>query len=115
MREVVGRTGVRSHVTTTGAGSLLEQIDRLTAVQDEPFASATVFAQWEVMRLARQGGIKVLLDGQGGDELLAGYLFLAGYRLLDYLLGGRPWAAMAETAGYGKAPPGGPRGEPVFE
>lgn len=100
VREVVGRTGVRSHVTTTGAGSLLEQIDRLTTVQDEPFASATVFAQWEVMRLARRHGIKVLLDGQGGDELLGGYLFLAGYRLLDQLVGGRPWAAMAETAGF---------------
>jgi asparagine synthase (glutamine-hydrolysing) len=100
VRQVVGRTGVRSHLTTTGGAALREQIDRLVAVQDEPFASATVFAQWEVMRLAHREGIKVLLDGQGGDELLAGYLFLAGYRLLDYCLGGRPWEAMAETAGF---------------
>jgi len=100
VRQVVGRTGVRSHLTTTGGDALLEQIDRLVTAQDEPFASATVFAQWEVMRLAQREGIKVLLDGQGGDELLAGYLFLAGYRLLDHCLGGEPWAAMAETIGY---------------
>ena len=100
VRQVVGRTGAQSHLTTTGGEALLEQIDRLVTVQDEPFAGATLFAQWEVMRLARREGIKVLLDGQGGDELLAGYLFLAGYRLLDYCLGGRPWEALAETVGY---------------
>jgi len=112
VRQVVGRTGVRSHLTTTGGDALLEQMDRLVTVQDEPFASATVFAQWAVMRLARREGIKVLLDGQGGDELLAGYLFLAGYRLLDYCLGGEPWAAMAETAGYLRLH--GPRPDPFL-
>ncbi len=41
--------------------------------QEEPMASASPFAQWSVMRLARENATTVLLDGQGADESLAGY------------------------------------------
>jgi asparagine synthase (glutamine-hydrolysing) len=41
--------------------------------QEEPFTSTSVYAQWSVMRLARQHDVTVLLDGQGADEMLAGY------------------------------------------
>ncbi|NIN66451.1 MAG: asparagine synthetase B, partial [Anaerolineae bacterium] len=40
--------------------------------QDEPFAGPGVFTQWEVMREASKH-VKVTLDGQGGDEVFAGY------------------------------------------
>jgi asparagine synthase (glutamine-hydrolysing) len=41
--------------------------------QEEPFSSTSVYAQWSVMRLAKEKGVTVLLDGQGADEMLAGY------------------------------------------
>ncbi|MEP6514452.1 MAG: asparagine synthase (glutamine-hydrolyzing) [Parafilimonas sp.] len=41
--------------------------------QEEPFGSASVLAQYKVFELAKQQSIKVLLDGQGADETLAGY------------------------------------------
>ena len=41
--------------------------------QDEPIVSTGPYAQWCVMRLA-QPKVTVLLNGQGGDELLAGYV-----------------------------------------
>jgi len=41
--------------------------------QEEPFQSASVLAQFSVYKTARQQGIPVLLDGQGADEILAGY------------------------------------------
>src|SRR5262249_36881955 len=41
--------------------------------QEEPFSSTSVYAQWCVMRLALQNDVTVLLDGQGADEMLAGY------------------------------------------
>lgn len=53
---------------------LLEEIDRVIYHQEEPFGSASIFAQWKVMELARRGNVTVLLDGQGADEYLAGYL-----------------------------------------
>ncbi len=54
--------------------------ERLAAVMDafvrhqgQPVGSASMYLQWEVMGLAKQTGVKVLLDGQGGDELFCGY------------------------------------------
>ena len=41
--------------------------------QDEPFGSAGTLPQYKVFELARQNNVKVLLDGQGADEILAGY------------------------------------------
>jgi asparagine synthase (glutamine-hydrolysing) len=41
--------------------------------QEEPFGSTSIFAQWCVFDAARRAGIKVMLDGQGADEQLAGY------------------------------------------
>jgi asparagine synthase (glutamine-hydrolysing) len=48
--------------------------DKVTYHQDEPFGSASIVAQYAVMELAKQNNVTVLLDGQGADEYLAGYL-----------------------------------------
>ncbi len=40
---------------------------------DEPFGSASALPQYKVFEYAKQNGVKVLLDGQGADEILAGY------------------------------------------
>jgi len=50
-----------------------EEIERLIYHQDEPFGTLSIYAQWNVFKLARQIGVKVTLDGQGADELLGGY------------------------------------------
>ena len=52
---------------------IVADIDALVATQGEPFGSLSIYAQHRVMRLAAQSGIKVMLDGQGADELFAGY------------------------------------------
>jgi asparagine synthase (glutamine-hydrolysing) len=49
------------------------ELDPLVWHQDEPIVSTGPYAQWCVMRLA-QPKVTVLLNGQGGDELLAGYV-----------------------------------------
>jgi len=41
--------------------------------QDLPVTSTSYYAEWCVARLVNSKGVKVLLIGQGGDELLAGY------------------------------------------
>ncbi len=49
------------------------EFERLQWHQEEPIASASPYAQYVVMRLAQEHHTTVLLDGQGADELLAGY------------------------------------------
>lgn len=64
-----------SHSTVTIQGEdLMNDWDKLCYHQEEPFGSASVYAQYRVFEMAKQQGVKVLLDGQGADETLAGYL-----------------------------------------
>jgi asparagine synthase (glutamine-hydrolysing) len=48
-------------------------LDDLIETQGEPFMSTSMYAQWRVFQAARKAGVKVMLDGQGADELLGGY------------------------------------------
>jgi asparagine synthase (glutamine-hydrolysing) len=52
---------------------LINEIDKIMFHQEEPFGGASILAQWEVMKLAKQNNVTVLIDGQGADEILAGY------------------------------------------
>lgn len=70
---VVAHTGVEAHRTYPDLGELFGLLDRITWHQDEPFGSTSIYAQWHVFRLAAEAKVKVLLDGQGADEQLAGY------------------------------------------
>jgi len=70
---VVDQTGVMAHYVYPDLSELFETLDAMTWHQDEPFGSTSIYAQWHVFKLAAQVRVKVLLDGQGADELLAGY------------------------------------------
>jgi asparagine synthase (glutamine-hydrolysing) len=48
-------------------------LDELIYSQDVPIWDSSTYAQHRVMKLAKENGIKVVLDGQGADELFAGY------------------------------------------
>jgi asparagine synthase (glutamine-hydrolysing) len=45
----------------------------LTWYHDEPVVWPSLFVQYEVFRAAKAKHIKVMIDGQGADEVLAGY------------------------------------------
>ncbi|HEU4711568.1 MAG TPA: asparagine synthase (glutamine-hydrolyzing) [Pyrinomonadaceae bacterium] len=64
---------VERHDVWPTAERFFEELGDLFWHQEEPFSSASVYAQWSVMRLAKENGVTVLLDGQGADEMLAGY------------------------------------------
>jgi asparagine synthase (glutamine-hydrolysing) len=71
---VIDRTRAEKNYTFPQAKNLFQDLTKLIWHQDEPFGSTSIYAQWNVMRLAKGRGVTVLLDGQGGDELLAGYI-----------------------------------------
>lgn len=62
-----------------------EEIEKVIYYQDEPFGTMSILAQWEVMKLAKENGVTVLLDGQGGDESLAGYRKFYAFYLKEKL------------------------------
>jgi asparagine synthase (glutamine-hydrolysing) len=52
---------------------------------DEPTTNPSFYSQYEVMRLAKEWGVTVLLDGQGGDENFAGYQYFHGFNMYGLL------------------------------
>lgn len=71
---LVAKTFGLHHYTTTIEGfEVVSLMQKVAAQQDEPFSSASVLAQYKVFEAAKHHGVTVLLDGQGADEILAGY------------------------------------------
>jgi asparagine synthase (glutamine-hydrolysing) len=73
MDAVVAHAASEPHFVFPQAADALQLASDITWHQDEPFGSTSIFAQWCVFREARRIGVKVMLDGQGADEQLAGY------------------------------------------
>lgn len=78
-------TGAKPHKVKASAGDLARDIDTIVAAQGEPFGSTSIYAQYRVFKLARENNITVTLDGQGADELFAGYHGYPGPRMLSLL------------------------------
>jgi len=53
--------------------AFVREIDDLVYSQDVPIWDTSTYAQYKVMELAKLNGIKVVIDGQGADEMFAGY------------------------------------------
>lgn len=73
---------------------LVAVMSELVATQGEPFATTSIFAQYKVFELAAKNGMKVVLDGQGADELLGGYWTFVGARGASLLRQGNLLGAM---------------------
>jgi asparagine synthase (glutamine-hydrolysing) len=108
MQLVARETGVVAHTVEVSPQDLLDDLDRLIDVQAEPFGSTSIYAQYRVFRLAREAGIKVMLDGQGADELFAGYRTYLADRMAGLLVHGRWITAARLTAALWSLPEASP-------
>lgn len=71
--EIVRTVGARPHRVFPDFDKLARDLERLLWHMDYPFGSTSMFAQWCVFEGAHKAGLKVMIDGQGADEQLAGY------------------------------------------
>ncbi len=73
------------HFTTPTAKSLYGDIEDMINTLDEPVPTTSIYAQYSVMKLAKQHAV-VTLDGQGADEQLAGYHYFYGFYFKELLM-----------------------------
>lgn len=71
--KVVNASDAGWFIVKPNAQNLLSDFESLTYCQDIPLWSTSTYAQFKVMERVKQQGVKVVLDGQGGDELFGGY------------------------------------------
>ncbi|UTW63036.1 asparagine synthase (glutamine-hydrolyzing) [bacterium SCSIO 12741] len=73
IREFSERYELQWHPVFPDSSGLIQDLEDLVYAQDLPLLSSSTFAQYRVMKKAQEQNVKVLLNGQGADELLGGY------------------------------------------
>jgi asparagine synthase (glutamine-hydrolysing) len=98
-RLVAERSGLDHQIIRPDQQHLVEDWRTFVRCMDEPFFSLSYFANWKVYQRIRDSGVPVVLNGQGGDELLLGY---PRYRpaLLTFLARSRKWGALARELAF---------------
>ncbi len=71
--EVSQQSGAVPIYVEPGSRDLEQDWNRFVWTMDEPFSSLSFYANWKIYKEISQHGIPVILNGQGGDELLLGY------------------------------------------
>ncbi len=82
---------------------VIKLADEVMWHQEAPFGGVSTIAYHYQHKLAKEMGVTVLLEGQGVDEMLAGYNYMRPYYLAD-LIHNRIWAELhANLRGLGKS------------
>lgn len=95
----VARASGATHVEVEfGEGDFWRLLPRILAAMDDFTADYAILPTWKLGEAARAGGLKVILSGEGGDEIFAGY---GRYRraMRPRLLFGRPMRATGALHG----------------
>jgi len=100
------KLNAKSHKITIQNHEIFDDLYDILLKQGEPFSSTSVYAQYRVNKLIKTTGVKVILDGQGADEILAGYFGYPGHRLLS-LIETKGWITAHKYAKCWAQLPGG--------
>jgi len=73
VEEVLARGHFTPHFVTPTPDAFIDELDEFVWQHDEPVGSLSQYAAYRIAREAATNGIHVTLNGQGGDEILAGY------------------------------------------
>ncbi len=70
---VLDQLGSEAHKLEITGSEFLDDLPKVFDCHEEPLADASMYAHWRLCQLAAQAGVKVLLSGNGGDEVFGGY------------------------------------------
>lgn len=86
--------GAIPHKVFIAPQDLPGDVERLVCAQGEPFGSTSIYAQYRIFQEARAAGVTVMLEGQGADELLAGYQGYPQDVFQTFINNGQFWGAI---------------------
>ncbi len=108
IRDTLNQTGAQLVPLEISPVELWDSLPTVLSFQDEPVHSMTALVGYHLMALAARHGVKVILNGQGADEVIGGYGNYFGERWAELILSGRWRKAWSEIAAYSQAHGGRP-------
>ena len=85
--------------SSPSAAQMTEDLAQALYHQEEPFADSSILAHYALMRVVQKSGVKVIINGQGSDEVFGGYVSYYYTMLGDLLRRGR----VAEAVHHARA------------
>jgi len=98
-RAVAEAAGANHHEVEFTAEDFWTRLPQIVAATDDPTADYAILPTYKLAETARAHGLKVVLSGEGGDELFAGYGRYRRARLPRWL-GGRAMRRHGHLAGF---------------
>ena len=83
IEHTVQKLNLKQYYIVSEIEALIKNIEDIVWMQDEPFDTLGIFAQYKVYEKMHKEGVKVSLDGQGADEIFAGYETYRGIMLRE--------------------------------
>jgi asparagine synthase (glutamine-hydrolysing) len=96
-RLVAERLGTDHHELILTSKMAADIVPNITDFLDEPFGDSSLIPTFLLSKFAHEE-VKVVLGGDGGDELFAGYPTLMAHRLIEYYERIVPWSMRAYVA-----------------
>ena len=96
---VSSKTGMKNYKIIPTAEDIKKDLFDFINAIGEPVPGPSPYSQYNVFKLARNNDVTVLLDGQGGDELFAGYHYLYGFYIKGLIKKGKFIKAFNEISG----------------
>ena len=100
IKEVGRNTNTKQFFTTVNEEEFLEDFHDFVVAQEEPVTGLGPYAQYRVMKLAHEQGAKVVLDGQGGDEIFAGYIYYFSWYFYELFIKFKRYTLIKEMGLY---------------
>lgn len=91
---------IEPHFYSPKDDELEDAVEKMMFHMDVPLGGSSPISQYFVMKLVRENGIKVVLDGQGSDEYLAGYMHSYYSRIGSLLSQGKLFPALKLFGGH---------------
>jgi asparagine synthase (glutamine-hydrolysing) len=98
---MLDHTGLEGHTVSPTAADMMRDLRQMHWHPETIIPGPSMYLEWSLMRQARALGYKVILDGQGADELLAGYAsYLKAYQA--ELAGRSPLVGLLQALRFGE-------------
>jgi len=86
IKDIIEKTGAQGYFTEPNHQAFFKDLVEFIRCQEEPLTHSSYYSQYNLMELTHKNRIKVILDGQGSDEVFCGYHIYYAYYFIELMV-----------------------------